>query len=174
MPDFTNVLRKIGPVRLGRTARLLVPALLGVALLAPGCGNTTPTIPGGIGRAAITVTVAPNPITATEDATTFAVTASFTITLKETAGLGGEVQFISAAVYDPSSGGQVALNYYDSTDLVVYQGTKRIEANGELTLQQSVTYTLADHSKAAELVVSTQLKDDLTNLVFGSLLAKIQ
>ena len=174
MPDFTNVLRNPGPVRLGRAARLVVPTLLAGASFAPGCANSVPTTPGSISRAAITITVAPNPVTATEDATTFTVTGSYTLTLQETAGLGGEVQFISSTVYDPPTGGQVALNYFDSTDLVVYQGTKRIEANGELTLQQSVTYTLADHSKAADLVVSMQFKDDRTNLDFTSLLVKIQ
>jgi len=174
MPDFTTVLRNAAPVPPGRAARLLVPALLAAALLAPACGNSTPTIPGGISRAALTFTVAPNPITATQDATTFAVTASFTVTLQETAGLGGEVQFINSAVYDPSTGAQVSQNYFDSTDLVVYQGTKRIEANGTLTLQQTSTYTLADHSKAAELVVTTQFKDDRSNLVLASLLVKIQ
>ncbi len=173
MPDFTSTLSITGPVRLGRAARLLVPALLAGALLAPGCGSSSPTVPGN-SRAAITVTVDPSPITGTQNAATFAVTATYTITLKETAGLGGEVQFISSAVYEPATGRQVALNYYDSTDLVVYQGTKRIEANGTLSVQQSVTYTLADLSKAADLVVSVQLKDDNTNLVFGSLLVKIQ
>ncbi len=174
MPDFTSTLSNIGPVRLGRAACLLVPALLAGALVGPGCGSSTPTVPGNISRAAITVTVEPNPVAASQNATTLVVTAPYTITLKETAGLGGEVQFISSAVYDPSTGGQVGLNYYDSTDLVVYQGSKRIEANGTLTLQQSVTYTLADHSKAADLVVSMQLKDDRTNLDFSSLLVKIQ
>src|SRR5512135_2473596 len=102
MPDFTTVLRNAAPVRPGQAARLLVPALLAVALLAPGCGNSTPTVPGGISRAAITVAVEPNPVTSTQDATTFAVTAGYTLTLKETAGLGGDVQFISSRVYDPS------------------------------------------------------------------------
>ena len=174
MPDFTSPLSNTGPVRLGRAARHLVPALFAGALLVPGCSSSTPTVPGNVGRAAITVTVDPNPIAATQNATTLAVTATYKITLKESAGLGGEVQFVSSAVYEPSAGAQVALNYYDSTDLVVYQGSKRIEANGELTLQQQVTYTLADHSKAADLVVSAQFKDDRTNLGFASLLVKIQ
>ncbi len=173
MLDFTSTFSNTGPVRPRQAARLLVPVLLAGALLAPGC-SSTPTVPSGITRAAITITVAPNPVTSTQDATTFAVTGSYTITLQETAGLGGEVQFISSTVYDPSTGAQVALNYYDSTDLTVYQGTNRIAANGELTLQQSVSYTLADHSKAADLVVSMQFKDDKTNLDFASLLVKIQ
>ena len=172
MPDFTTAVNS-GPLRLGRAARHLVPALLAGALVVPGCGSGTPTIPD-ISRAAITITVDPNPVAATQDATTFAVTANYTITVKETAGLGGEVQFISSSVHDPSTGAQVALNYYDSTDLVVYSGTKRIEPNGTLSLKQSVTYTLADLSKAGQLVVSTQFKDDRSNLVLASLLVKIQ
>jgi hypothetical protein len=154
-------------------ARLFVPALLAGALCAPGCGSNNPTIPD-ISRAAMAISVDPNPIVAAQNPTTLVVTATFTITLTETAGLGGEVQFITAAVYGASTGSQVALNYYDSTDLVVYQGTKRIEPNGTLSLDQSVTYTLADASKAADLVVSAQFKDDRTNLVFASLLVKIQ
>jgi hypothetical protein len=173
MPRFTSTFDNTGPVRLGRATRFLVPALLAGALFAPGC-NSTPTVPTNIGRAAIAITVAPNPITGTLNTTTFVVTANYTLTLTETAGLGGEIQFISTAVYDPATGTQVALNYYDSTDLVVYQGSKRIEANGTFTLQQSATYTLADHSKAADLVVNMQLKDDKTNLDFASLLVKIQ
>jgi hypothetical protein len=172
MPDFNSTPSNAASVRLRRATRLLVPALLAGALLAPGCGSGTPTIPD-ITRAAITITVDPNPITATQDPTTLAATATFTITLKEVAGLGGEVQFISSAVYEPATGVQVALNYYDSTDFVVYEGTKRIEPNGELALQQSATYTLSDYSKAADLVVSVQFKDDRTNLVFASLLVKI-
>ena len=174
MPDFTSRISSSGPVRLGQAARFPVLALLAGTLLAPGCSNSTPTNPGGIARAVVTVTVDPNPIVSTQDATTFAATATYKITLKESAGLGGEVQFISSTAYDPSTGAQAALNYYDSTDLVVYQGTKRIEANGELTLQQSVTYALADHTTAADLVVTMQFKDDRTNLDFASLLVKIQ
>jgi hypothetical protein len=173
MPDFTSRIRDCGPVRLGRPARLVVPALLAGALVAPGCGSNTPTIPN-ITRAAIEITVDPNPITATQNTATFAATATYTINLKETSGLGGEVEFISSAVYEPSTGKQVALNYYDSSDLVVYQGSKRIEANGTLALPQSLSYTLSDYTKAADLVITVQFKDDRTNLVFASLLVKIQ
>ncbi len=173
MPDYTKSLSNTGPVRPRQAACLLVPVLLAAALLAPGC-SSTPTVPSNISRAAIEITIDPNPITATQNTTTFAATVTYTLTLKETAGLGGEVQFISSAVYEPSTGRQVYLNYYDSNDLLVYQGSKRIEANGSLALPQSATYTLSDYTKAADLVVTVQLKDDRTNLVFASLLVKIQ
>jgi len=176
MPDITTATSNDVPVRLqGATpsSRVLLLALLAGALLAPGCGSGNPTIPD-ITRAAIQVTVDPNPITGTQDALTLAVTAAYTVTLTEVNGLGGEIVFISSAVYEPSTGKQVALNYYDGTDLVVYQGGKRIEPNGQLVLKQSTSYTLSDYTKAADLVVTVQFKDDRTNLVYSSLLVKIQ
>ncbi len=44
------------------------------------------------------------------------------------------MSFVSAAVYDPETGKQVALNYYDSSDLVVYVGSKHIEPLGTLVV----------------------------------------
>jgi hypothetical protein len=173
MPDFTTAVSSNGPARLGRAVRLLVPVLLVGALAGPGCGNNNVTLPD-VTRAAIAITVDPNPVVGTQDATTLVVSAPYKVTLTETNGLGGEVVFISSSVYEPSTGKQVALNYYDSNDLVVYQGAKRIEANGQLVLPQSVTYTLSDYSKPADLAVTVQFKDDRTNLIYSSLLVKIQ
>jgi hypothetical protein len=173
MLDFTSRFRNAAPVRLGRAARLVSPALVAAALAAPGCGNDNVTLPD-ITRAAIEITVDPNPITGTQNSVTGSVSVSYTIVLKEANGLGGEVQFISSAVYEPSTGKQVALNYYDGTDLVVYQGSKRIEPKGELKLPQSTSYTLSDYAKPADLVVSVQFKDDRANLIYSSLLVKIQ
>lgn len=155
------------------TPRLLLPALLVGALVAPGCGNNSPTIPD-VPRAVIDVSVEPNPISGVQNEVTLAVTASYTITVTETADLGGEVVFISAAVYEPATGRQVALNYYDGTDLQVYQGGKRIEPLGQIVVSQSTSYTLSDFTKAADLVVTVQIKDDHTNLIYSSLLVKIQ
>jgi len=167
MSDFKMTVRNSGPLR------AVVPALLAGALLAPACGNDNPTIPD-VTRAALQVTVEPNPVTGTQDPLTLSVSAAFKITITETNGLGGEVQFVSASVFEPATGRQVALSYYDSTDLVVYQGSKRIEPLGQIVLQQSTSYTLSDFSKPAELVVTVQLKDDRTNLIYTSLLVKIE
>jgi len=120
------------------------------------------------------VTVDPNPIPGTQNELTLAVSATYTITITETAGLGGEMVFVSAAVYEPSTGRLVALNYYDAADLVVYHGGKRLEPLGTLVLPQTTTYTLSDYTKPANLVVSVQLKDDRTNLINTSLLVKIE
>lgn len=176
MTDFTTAVSNDGPVRrAGETlsTRVLLPAVLAGALLAPGCGGDNPTVPD-VPRAVIEISVEPNPIAGTQNELTFAVSATYTITVNETRGLGGEVMFISAAVYEPSTGRQVALNYYDGTDLVVYQGGKRIEPLGQLVVPQTTSYTLSDFTKPADLVVTVQFKDDRTNLVYSSLLVKIQ
>ena len=143
--------------------------LLAGALLAPACGNDNMTLPD-VTRAVLDVTVDPNPIPGTQDELTLAVSATYTITITEISGLGGEVMFVSSAVYEPSTGRQVALNYYDGADLVVYQGGKRLEPLGTLVLPQSTGYTLSDYTKPANLVVSVQLKDDRTNLIYTSLI----
>lgn len=147
--------------------------LLAGALLAPGCGSNNVTIPD-ISRAIVDVSVDPNPVAGTQNALTGSVSAPYTITITETNGLGGEVVFVSSAVYDPTTGKQVALNYYDSADLIVYVGSKRVEPLGTLVVAQTASYTLSDLSKAANLVVSVQLKDDRKNLINTSLLVKIE
>jgi hypothetical protein len=154
-------------------SRVPLLVLLAGALLAPGCGGDNPTLPD-VTRAVIDITVDPNPVAGIQNEATLTVSATYTITLTETAGLGGEVVFISATVYEPSTGKQVALNYYDSTDLTVYQGGKRIEGGAQLVLQQSSTYVLSDFTKLADLVVAVQFKDDRSNLNYSSLLVKIQ
>jgi len=153
--------------------RPLLVVLLAGALLAPACGNDNITLPD-VTRAVLSITVDPNPILGTQNELTLSVSATYTITITEMAGLGGEVLFVSAAVFEPSTGQQVALTYYDGSDLVVYQGSKRLEPLGQLVLAQTASYTLSDYSKPANLVVSVQLKDDRTNLIYTSLLVKIE
>ena len=155
------------------STRPLLVMLLAAALLAPACGSDNPTLPD-VTRAVLALTVDPNPIPGTQDGLTLAVSATYTVTVTETAGLGGEFVFVSAGVYEPSTGRLVSLNYYDGTDLVVYQGGKRIEPLGQLVIPQNTSYTLSDYTKPANLVVSVQFKDDRTNLINASLLVKIE
>jgi hypothetical protein len=192
MSDFKITVRNAGPLRLrldvrgGRAAaaeaegvraamskRPLLVVLLAGALLAPACGNDNITLPD-VTRAVLSITVDPNPILGTQNELTLSVSATYKITITEMAGLGGEVLFVSAAVFEPSTGQQVALTYYDGSDLVVYQGSKRLEPLGQLVLAQTASYTLSDYTKPADLVVSVQLKDDRTNLIYTSLLVKIE
>ena len=154
-----------------RRAALVAAALL--ALVLPSCGSDSSTLPD-VFAAVIQVTVEPNPVIGTQNLLTGSVSATYKITIDELAGLGGEVQFVSSTVFDPATGAQVALNYYDSDDLTVFVGSKRIEPKGTLVVPQTVSYTLPDFAKATSVTVSVQVKDDRDNISTRSLLVPIQ
>jgi hypothetical protein len=151
--------------------KLLVAVAL--VLLVPACSSNTPTITD-VPRAAITVTVDPNPITATQNPLTLEGTASYKVVVTETAGLGGKLNFVSSSVYDPATGLQVALNYFDSQDLLVFVGSDRIEPSGTVSISQTTTYLLPDLSIAATLSVAVQMTDDRGSLLNASVLVPIQ
>jgi hypothetical protein len=127
-------------------------------------------------RAAIGITVAPNPITATTSVQLgFSWSIRFTVTITETAGLGGDVQLVSAALFDDVTGKQVAANLYDDKDLVVFVGKKRIEPKGSLDVTMQLDYAIPNDAtaKAADLTVVVQFKDDKGNLLTQSVLIKV-
>lgn len=157
---------------IGRPRR---PALLVVLLAAavlPSCGNDVFTIGPG-SRASLVVSVDPNPVVATQNVIGSA-SASYKITITETNQLGGEFVFVNGSVYDPATGGLVAINYYDTADMQVFVGNKRIEPLEIVSFSQTASYTLPALTKAATLVVSVQLKDDKGNLVNASTLVNIE
>jgi hypothetical protein len=161
--------------------RTLLPSALVAAALLPGCNSSTPTVPTGVTAAGLTIKVEPTPVVASQNPVTLVSTAGYKIVLTETNGLGGQLQFVNGSVYGPTTGKLVALNYFDSKDLVVFVGKDRIEPGGTLTITQSANYTLdenqdgvLDASKAALLTVSVQLKDDRGNLINVSSLVNIQ
>ena len=148
--------------------------LLAGALLAPGCGDDNPAAPGGATRAIIEVTVDPNPVPGAQSPLTGAISAAYRVVITEVNGLGGEVLFVSSQIYDPETGLQVALNYFDGADLLVFVGSKRVEALGTLVVPQTSGYVLPDYRKPAQLAVNVQMKDDRGNLLNQSVLVKIE
>ena len=156
-----------------RSLRLRLPLVLLAALLAPACGEDTGTIPD-VSRAEIAVTVDPNPVPPSQNALTGAVSIGYRVTITETRGLGGEILFVSAQVYDPETGLLHALTYFDSADLVVFVGDKRVEAGGTLVVPQTTSYILPDFRVNALLAVNVQMKDDRDNLINQSVLVKVE
>jgi hypothetical protein len=152
---------------------LRLPLALGLAVLAPACGNDTPTT-GTATRAALQLTVDPNPVPPSQNLLTGTVSIGYKITITETQGLGGELQFVLAQVYDPETGLLVALTYFDSADLLVFVGKSRIEPLGTLEVPQTASYVLPDLRTNALLTVHVQMKDDRDNLINQSLLVKVQ
>jgi hypothetical protein len=146
--------------------------VLAAALLVPACGNgvTTPTD----ARAAITVSVDPTPVPGSQNVLTGAISVGYKVVITETNGGSGEVQFVSSQIFNPATGQQVALTYFDSADLIVFVGSNKIEPKGTLTVPQTASYILPDLSKAAQLTVSVQVKDTHGSLLNQSVLVNIQ
>ncbi len=148
----------------------LTAVLLGAFFL-PSCGDTTTNLPGAA-RAAMVVSVTPNPVIGVQQLTG-SVSAGYVVNVREVAGLGGEIQFVNSTVFDPETGRQAAVNYFDSADLVVFVGTNRIEAQGELDITQTANYSLPDFRVNADLTVAVQLLDDRGSVVNQSILVPI-
>ena len=162
-------------MRLEKTLRRtpLPLALVALALL-PACSSNTPTVPGTANTAGLTITVDPTPVVATQNPVTLVATATYKIMVTEVNGLGGKFNFINGSVFDPTTGQLVALNYFDSSDLVVFVGKDSIEPKGMLTVTQTANYSTPSGAKAATLTVSAQLKDDNGNLVNTAVQVAIQ
>jgi hypothetical protein len=152
-------------------ALLAVAALIGLSACETGTG--LPSTPG-VTNAQIALSVDPSPVVATQNSATKSVTAKFDVKIQELNGLGGDVVFLSMSVFDPESGAQAALVYFDGADLVVFVGSKRIEAKGTLVVPETASYSLPDGRKEATVTVAVQVRDDRGNLINRSVLAKIQ
>jgi len=154
------------------TLRRRLALLLLAAVLLPACEDDSPTLPDVL-RSTIEVTVEPSPLLGVQNVLTGVVSVAYRVKITETNGLGGEVVFVSSAVFDPVTGVQVALNYFDSADLTVFVGTKRVEPLGELVVPQTLSYLLTDFARVATLTVNVQFKDDRGNLINQSVLVRI-
>jgi hypothetical protein len=149
----------------------LTVVLLG-ALLLPACSDDTPTDPG-VGRTIFDIFVTPNPVIGVQNTLTGSVSAAYVITIRETGGLGGEIQFVNSTVFDPATGAQVAVNYFDSAALRVFVGTSRLEAESEIEITQTTDYSLQDLRVDADLTVAVQLLSDRGTLINQSILVPI-
>jgi hypothetical protein len=156
-----------------RSIRLRLPFVLLAALLVPACGEDTPTT-GEAQRAAIVVTVDPNPVPPSQNSLTGSVSIGYRVKITEVQGLGGEILFVSAQVYDPETGLLHALTYFDGADLIVFVGEKRVEPGGTLEVPQTTSYLLPDFRVNALLAVNVQMMDDRDNLLNQSVLVKVE
>ena len=146
--------------------------VLAIALLVPACGGGT-TNPSG-SAALINVTVDPNPVPPSQNILTGVVSVGYKVLITESNGGGAEVLFVSSQIFDPATGAQVALNYFDSSDLVVFVGSKTIEPLGTLTVPQTASYILPSLGTAANLTVNVQVQGDQGALINKSILVKIE
>lgn len=144
-----------------------------LALAALGCGNN-PVTPTGVARAALTITSSPSPIVAVQRSPvgpTFFL--MWTVNIQETAGQGGEVQEVKASLFDDVTGVLVSVVSFDSDDLTVFVGEKRIEANGSLEVPQQLSYVLPDGRRTANLTITVRFRDDRGNTFDQAVLVKV-
>lgn len=160
-------------MRLVRSCR----AVVWVAALAAlgSCGGNSPTVPSGVTRAFIVVTVSPNPLPAVITSAIGPVfTSQWKVKITESAGLGGDLQEVRASIFDDATGILVGSTAFDDRDLVVFVGTKRVEGGGILEIDQQLSYSLSASQTAAALTVQVRFKDDRGNVQDQALLVKIR
>ncbi len=148
-------------------------ALLALTLAAalPGCGSNTTTAPNGIARAVITVAVDPNPVLIVKSTTSIGLhQVKYKVVVTETAGLGGEFVHIESTIFDDTTGTALGLNNYDAADLVVFVGSKRLEAKGSVSVSQQIDFVLPTDFKGGRIAVSVQFRDDRANVLNQSIL----
>jgi hypothetical protein len=154
-----------------RPSRLFLSATLALIAPLPAC-NDSPTAPGDALNAVLTVTVNPNPITPDVFTTGFRI--RYTVTITETAGVGGEFEVVNSTLFDEATGLQVALNSYDAADMVVFVGSKRLEPLASVDVPKVIDYVTPGGTSAATLTVSVRLKDDRGNTINQGLLVHVQ
>ena len=161
----------MGPMRHLRPALLLAVVL---AAVLPACGSSTPGLPDGIFRSLIAVTLDPTPLPARVSTTAIGyLNISYKVIVTESAGLGGEFVFVNSTIFDDASGLSVAVNNYDSKDLTVFVGSKRIEGGKSVEIGQQIDYLLPTTSTGSRLAINVQLRDDRGNVINQSILVPI-
>jgi hypothetical protein len=121
-------------------------------------------------QAAVTVTVSPNPVTATACAppclaantsNLYQFNVAGTLTIQETAGIGGNVDSITTTLCSPSC-------VLASADIVQRSGTSRLAARGTLAVPLSFVYgltTTPNPSRSVVIPLTVQVTDDRGNKV---------
>jgi hypothetical protein len=148
--------------------RLCVSLFLLAAVACGGSDGSTAPTPT---QANISVTLSPNPVTATDcsptcqgaDGRLFRWSAQGSLTIRETAGIGGNVNSITVTAFNPEA-------VYTSDVIVRMAGTNRVAAHGMLVVPISFGYGLVDNANASRQVVLpyvVQLTDDRGNQVTG-------
>ncbi len=154
-----------------RTPRLSLLTLVVAAALVPACNSDTPSIPEGVLRSGIALTVAPSPLAPIATPPVYSL--RYTVTIAETNGLGGELQYVNGTVFDEATGTAIAFNNYDSSDILVFVGSRRIDANQSRPVTQQIDYQLADPARKILLTIAIQFKDDRGNFVSQSILVHV-
>lgn len=146
-------------------------ALILTALLATACSGSSPTEPAQASRASITVTTSPTSQVATCVNTNALCGATVTVTIQESAGLGGNIDFINSSFRNTAGTIGDAANFPGSM-IVTMSGTNRISARGSLTVPTTGTTRIGNLwsqnggvGRVGVLVITVQMTDDRGNVI---------
>jgi hypothetical protein len=152
-------------------------------LTAAACGSAeAPSAPGSANaplqpaHGAVQLAVTPDPVPSTVIASapgdsSVEHQAAWTLTITETAGVGGTLNFLNVTLRDQGTGavaepgGETSLG---AADIAALAGTARLAPNGMLTLPGQLVYALPDASVGGRLAMTLQITDDTGQLVTSS------
>lgn len=159
----------------GKTIGILAGVGGGVAVLAAVAGGgddsgTSSTNTGGTGGTNQTVTrgvfaanVTPSPVVAeTSTGSGFQFVARFTVNITESAGLGGNVDFINVTLTSNTGASTSAVNF-GASDVISRAGSNRVEARSRLQVPVGVVYTFSTRRSNGSISIEIQVTDDRGN-----------
>lgn len=155
--------------------KLSALGLLAVLSL-PACGGSSPSAPATppstlASRGVFVATASPNPIIA-QDCTpalcgesTNRYAAVTAVTVAESAGLGGNIDFINVTLRNATTGVEPnTLNYGADEIARRAGGTNHVQGSGSLTVKDiGALYTLALGGRQATMTIAVQVTDDRAN-----------
>jgi hypothetical protein len=152
-------------------------AAVAIAIALPACeyfdkGPTTPAPSPSPGTAALSIAVAPDPlkilwVCPVSDTYCYGSLDS-TVTVTETAGVGGRVDNVDFTVRDALLGIELTTLHLSSEDIKTKAGTNRIEAMGKLAVRPIVEgYPVKKNlpRPSLNIDISVQVTDDKNNVV---------
>lgn len=152
-------------------------AAVAIAIALPACeyfdkGPTTPAPSPSPGTAALSIAVAPDPlkilwVCPVSDTYCYGSLDS-TVTVTETAGVGGRVDNVDFTVRDALLGIELTTLHLSSEDIKAKAGTNRIEPSGKLAVRPIVEgYPVRSNipRPSLNIDISVQVTDDKDNVV---------
>jgi len=140
----------------------------------PSCGSggggsvttppvTTPPLPD---RAVVSITNSPDPIIAEKSTDPdYPWLVRWTTTFHESAGLGGNVDFIHVNFRTPQGGEPRSVLNYGATDIKERAGTNDFAARGDLAVPLGMLYRTASGARSITVLIVAQAHDQRGNLI---------
>lgn len=142
-------------------------AALGLAA-ASGGGDSSPTVttpvaPVAASRGVFSAAINPSTINSAPSSNpNFPFEADFTVVITESAGLGGNVDFINVTLTNSSGASTSAINF-GAGDIISRAGSNRVESRSQGQFPLGVVYRFTTGQSSGSLSVSIQVTDDRGN-----------